>query len=146
MASFLIYQCQTNHASLDKNRRSSFSTLYRAQLLLAVTNDKIRPPNKVQNRRNKQSFDTYTFTIGIIPLVLEKTCFAGHTFEYKWKTKQKAQNRKRKAEMSNKRNGETHLHATTWAEHHRGKGLGLPRPPTAASQAHSPSAVACLHA
>ena len=32
------------------------------------------------------------FTIDLVPLVLEKTCFAGHTFEYKWKinkTKQK---------------------------------------------------------
>ena len=46
--------------------------------LLAVTNDQIRPPNKVQNRRNKQSFDTYNFTIDKVPLVLEKTCFVGH--------------------------------------------------------------------
>ena len=59
---------------------------------MAVTNDNIGPPINIQNRRNKQSFDTYAFTIDIVPLVLEKTCFAGHTFEYKWKinkTKQK---------------------------------------------------------
>ena len=62
--------------------------------LLAVTNDRIQPPNKVQNKRNKQSFDTYTFTINIVPLVLEKTCFAGHTFKYKWKTRQKVQSGK----------------------------------------------------
>ena len=68
-------------------------------LLLVVTNDQIRPPNKVQNMRNKQTYDTYAFSIDIVPLVLEKTCFAGHTFEYKWKTKKKAQNRKRKVEM-----------------------------------------------
>ena len=62
--------------------------------LLAVTKDNIRMPIIVQNRRNKQYFDTYAFTIDIVPLVLEKTCFAGHTFEYKWKTKQKAQSGK----------------------------------------------------
>ena len=69
---------------------------------MAVTNDNIGPPIIIQNRRNKQSFDTYAFTIDIVPLVLKKTYFAGHTFEYKWKinkTKQKAQRRKRKAEM-----------------------------------------------
>ena len=53
--------------------------------LLVVTNDNIRPPIIIQNKRNKQSFDTYAFTIDIVPLVLEKTCFAGHTFKYKWK-------------------------------------------------------------
>ena len=50
---------------------------------MAVTNDQIRPPIKVQNRKNKQSFDTYTFTIDIVSLVLEKTCFAGVILEYK---------------------------------------------------------------
>ena len=67
-----------------------------------VTNDNIRSPIIIQNRRNKQSFDTYALTIDIVPLVLEKTCFVGHTFEYKWtinKTKQKAQSRNRNAEM-----------------------------------------------
>jgi hypothetical protein len=39
----------------------------------------------------------------------------------------KGTKRKRKVEMRNERNGEAHLHATTWAEHHRGKGLGPPR-------------------
>ena len=48
--------------------------------LLAVTNDHIRPPINVQNRRNKQSFDTYDFTINIVPLVLEKICFTGQIF------------------------------------------------------------------
>ena len=70
--------------------------------LLAVTNDNIRPPIIIQNGRNKNTFDTYAFTIDIVPPILEKTCFAGHTFEYKWKinkNKQKAQRRKRKAEI-----------------------------------------------
>ena len=70
--------------------------------VLAVTNDNIRPPNIIQNRRNKQSFDTYAFTIDKVLLALKKACFAGHTFEYKWKinkAKQKAQSRKRNAEM-----------------------------------------------
>ena len=58
---------------------------------MVVIIDQIRPPNKVQNKRSKQSFDAYAFTINLVPLVLEKTCFAGHTFKYKWKTKQKAQ-------------------------------------------------------
>ena len=69
---------------------------------MAVTNDNFRPPTIIQNRRNKHTFDTYACTIDLVPLVLEKTCFAGHTFEYKWKinkTKQKAQRRKHRAEM-----------------------------------------------
>ena len=67
---------------------------------MAVTNDQIQPPNNAQNRRIKQTFDTYAYTIDLVPLVLEKTCFVGHTFEYKWKinkTKQKAQSKKQKA-------------------------------------------------
>ena len=59
---------------------------YWRQRVLAVIINQIRPPIIVQNRRNKQSFDIYAFTIDIVPLVLEKTCFAGHTFKYKWKT------------------------------------------------------------
>ena len=51
--------------------------------VLAVLNDQIRPPNNIQNGRNKQTFGTYAFTINLVPLVLEETCFAGHTFEYK---------------------------------------------------------------
>jgi len=46
--------------------------------LLAVTNDHLRPSIIVQNRRNKQTFDTYAFTINLVPLVFEKICFAGH--------------------------------------------------------------------
>ena len=67
-----------------------------------LTNDNIQPPIIIENRINKQSFDTYAFTIDIVPLVLEKTCFAGHTLEYKWKinkTKQKAQSRNRNTEV-----------------------------------------------
>ena len=70
--------------------------------LLVVTNDNIRPPIITQNGRNKQTFDTYACTIDLVPLVLEKTCFAGHIFEYKLKinkTKQKAQSRKCNVEM-----------------------------------------------
>jgi hypothetical protein len=67
--------------------------------MLAVINDQIRPLIKVHNGRNKQTFNIYAYTFDIVPLVLEETCFTGHTFEYKWKTKQKAQSRKRNAEM-----------------------------------------------
>ena len=54
--------------------------------LLAVINDQFRPPNKVQNGRNKQSFDTYAFTIDIVPLVLQDYYFVGLISEYsgKW--------------------------------------------------------------
>ena len=31
--------------------------------LLAVTNIQIRPPITIQNRRNKQTFDMYVFTL-----------------------------------------------------------------------------------
>ena len=68
--------------------------------LLAVTNDKIRPSNKVQNRRNKQSFDTYVFTIDLVPLVLEKSCFAGQVFEYKWKISKRRKTGKRNADST----------------------------------------------
>ena len=78
--------------------------------MLAITIDRIRPPNKVQNGRNKQSFDTYAFTIDLVPLVFEKTCFIGHKFEYKWKTYQNAQTRKRKADSILKKEKEAHLH------------------------------------
>jgi hypothetical protein len=71
--------------------------------LLTILNNNIRPPITIQTGRNKQTFDTYAFTFDIVPLVLEETCFVGHTFEYKWKTKQKAHNKKHKAEVS-KRN------------------------------------------
>jgi hypothetical protein len=54
---------------------------------------------QVQSTRNKHTFDTYAFTIDLVPLVLKKTCFAGHIFKYKWKTKQKAQFKRRNAEM-----------------------------------------------
>jgi hypothetical protein len=69
--------------------------------MLVVTNDNIRPPIIVQNRRNKHIFNTYAYTIDLVPLVLEKICFAGHTFKYKWKinkTKQKVPSRKHNAE------------------------------------------------
>ena len=46
--------------------------------LLAVNNNNISPPIIVQNRRNKHTFSTYACTINLVPLVLEKTCFAGH--------------------------------------------------------------------
>ena len=45
--------------------------------LLAVTNDQFQPPINIQNKGNKQTFDTYAYTIDLVPLVLEETCFAG---------------------------------------------------------------------
>ena len=49
----------------------------------AVLNEQIQLPINIQDMRNKQTFDTYAFTINLVPLVLEETCFVGHTFEYK---------------------------------------------------------------
>jgi hypothetical protein len=49
---------------------------------LAVTNDHFRPPIIVKNRRIRHAFDTYAFTIDLVPFVFEKICFAGHKFEY----------------------------------------------------------------
>jgi amino acid permease len=81
--------------------------------LLAVTNDQIRTPIIIQNRRNKHAFDTYAFTIDLVPLVFEKTCFVGHKFEYKWKTYQKAQTKDVKQKCANKKRirREAHLRA-----------------------------------
>ena len=42
---------------------------------------------------------THAFTIDIVPLVLEESCFAGHIFEYKRKIRQKAQLKKRKVDF-----------------------------------------------
>jgi hypothetical protein len=53
--------------------------------LLAVTNDHFYSPIIIQNKRNKHAFDTYAYTTDLVPLVLEKSCFAGYIFEYKWK-------------------------------------------------------------
>ena len=102
--------------------------------MLAVLNDHIRPPINIQNRRNKQTFGTYTFTINLVPLVLEETCFAGHTFEYKWKTKQKAQSRKCNAEMRKGNTCKGPSNHQIWAEHRHGRGQAQP-------PAHSAKAV-----
>jgi hypothetical protein len=58
---------------------------------------------------------------------LEKSCFAGHIFKYKWKTYQKAQTKgvkQKYAKENKKRSPPTQL---TWAEYHRGQGPGLSR-------------------
>jgi hypothetical protein len=47
-----------------------------------VLNNHIRPPNKIQNRRNKQTYDTYAFSIDIVPLVLQDYYFVGLILEY----------------------------------------------------------------
>ena len=94
---------------------------------MAVTNGHFKLPIIIQNRRNKHTLDTYAFTIDLVPLVLEKSCFAGHIFEYKWKTYQKAQTESVKqkcAKENKKRSPPTQL---TWAEYHRGQGLGPSR-------------------
>jgi proteasome assembly chaperone (PAC2) family protein len=82
--------------------QSRYPNIKKSLYVFAVTNDHFQLPIIVQNRRNKHNFDTYAFTIDLIPLVFEKTCFVDHTFEFRWKTnktKQKAPSRKRNAEM-----------------------------------------------
>ena len=79
-----------------------------AGFVLAVLNDQIRPPITIQSGSNKQIFGTYAFTINLVPFVLEETCFAGHTFEYRWKTKQNAQSRKRNADPTSKNQAKPH--------------------------------------
>ena len=76
---------------------------------MAVTNDHFYPLIIVQNRRNKHAFDTYAFTIDLVPLVLEKSCFTSHIFKYKWKTYQKAQieDVKQKCAKENKKRSPT---------------------------------------
>ena len=76
--------------------------------MLAVTNDQIRPPITIQNGRNKQTFGTYAFIINLVPLVLEETCFVGHIFEYKWKTKHNAQSRKHNVDPTLKNQAKAH--------------------------------------
>ena len=98
-------------------------------MLLVVLNDQIRPPIKIQNRRNKQTYNTYAFIIDIVSLVLEESCFAEQIFEYKWKTRQKVQLRKRKAELRNGIKGDSPPTRQTWAEHRRGSHPGLARSP-----------------
>jgi hypothetical protein len=85
--------------------------------LLAVLNDNIRAPITIQNKRNKQTFDTYAFTFDIVPLVLKEICFAGHIFEYKWKTKQKVQIKRRKAEVHKGNKWRSPPSCHIWAEH-----------------------------
>ena len=75
---------------------------------MAVTNDRIQPPSNVQNRRLKQTFDTYAYTIDLVPLVLEKTCFAGHIHEIHGNYGQSAQTRKRKADPKVKKQAKAH--------------------------------------
>ena len=77
---------------------------------MVVTNDQIRLPIIVQNRRNRHAFYTYAFTIDLVPLVLEKSCFVGHIFEYKWKTYQKAQTEGVKQKYTQEIRREAHLH------------------------------------
>jgi hypothetical protein len=137
--------------------------------LLAVTNDHFWPPIIVQNRRNKHTFDTYAFTIDLVPLVFEKTCFAGHKFEYKWKTYQKAQTKDVKQKCANERNKESPplcnlLEQNTTmggVQGHPGtdqakvvvrqahQGAGGPwcgHTPTVSTRPHSSATVACHHA
>jgi hypothetical protein len=59
---------------------------------------------------------THACTINVIPRVLEKTSFAGHTFKYKWKinkTKQNMMSRKNNVDSISRRQAKAH-HRTTF--------------------------------
>ena len=73
-----------------------------------VSIDQIRPPIKLQNGRNKQTFDTYAYTIDLVPLILEKTCFAGHIHEIHGNYGQSAQTRKRKVDSIKPQQAKAH--------------------------------------
>jgi hypothetical protein len=82
--------------------------------MLAVTNDQIRPPINIENRRNKQTFDTYAYTIDLVPLVLEETCFAGLHLNTSGKPSKRRNQAKRKADSRNqilKSQAKAHLRA-----------------------------------
>ena len=95
--------------------------------LLAVLNDQIRPPIKIQNRRNKQTYNTYAFTTNILPHVLETWYFAGDIHEIHVKYEQKAQFGKRKAEIRKEIKEEGPPMHQTWAKHLHGSHLDLAR-------------------
>ena len=50
---------------------------------MAVLINKIQPPTTIQKEGNYMFLHTYTFTIDIVPLVLENYYFAGLIIEYK---------------------------------------------------------------
>jgi hypothetical protein len=121
------YDLQRHRITIKSELYCTFFYKDIKNLLLAIINDQIRSPIKVQNGRKKQTFDTYAYTCDIVPLVLAETCFAGHTFEYKWKTKQKAQSKKCNAEMRKGNTCKGPSNHQIWSEHRRGHGLGPPR-------------------
>jgi len=52
---------------------------------------------------------THACTFDLVPLVFEKSCFAGYKFEYKWKTKQNAQTWKRNVDSTSKNQAKAHF-------------------------------------
>jgi hypothetical protein len=55
----------------DALPQSELSLAQGLRQVLVVLSDQIRSPTKIQNRRSKQTYNTYAFTIDIVPLVLE---------------------------------------------------------------------------
>jgi len=80
---------------------------------VVVTNDQFWPPINIQNRRNKQTFNTYAFTINIVPLVLEETCLAVLHLNTSWKQSKRRDSKGVKQKCAKKINGKAHLHAKT---------------------------------
>jgi hypothetical protein len=93
-------------------------------LVLVVLNDQIRPLNKIQNERNKQTYDTYAFTIDTVTLVLQDYYFTGPILEYNGIIVKKAQYGKRKVKLRNGIKGESPPIRQSWAEHRRGSHPG----------------------
>ena len=50
--------------------------------MLAVFNDQIRPPTKVQKEEKLAILNTYAFTINQVPHVFVEYCFASHKHKY----------------------------------------------------------------
>ena len=98
--------------------------------LLAVLNDNIRQPINIQNRRNKQTFDTYVFTIDIFPHVLEIQCFAGLIHEIHGNMTKRRNLEKCKAETCKRIKGESPPTCQTQDEHQCGSYPGPARSPS----------------
>jgi hypothetical protein len=78
--------------------------------LLAVTNDHIRPPIYVQNRRNEYTFDTYAFTINLVPLVLDKHVLQDKYSNTSGKPTKRRNSKSIKQKCAKEINREAHLH------------------------------------
>ena len=70
------------HVTFIAGPTSSPSTFLNNRRVLAVFNDKIRSPTKVQKEEKLAILNTYAFTINQVLHVFGEYCFAGHKHKY----------------------------------------------------------------